>query len=46
MTELRPCTCKHPYQQQKYGNKRVHNSFKLNPSTIGWRCTVCKKESS
>lgn len=44
MTQLKECTCKHQYQQSKYGNQRVHNSFKTKGGGIGWRCTVCLSE--
>ena len=40
MTELRPCTCVHKYQQEKYGTLRVHNSGKRG-TQVEYRCTVC-----
>lgn len=43
MTKLMECTCNHKFQQEKYGSKRVHNSFKTSSGT-GWRCTSCLKE--
>lgn len=37
MSEIRQCTCKHPYQDQLYGAlQRVHT-----PGTKAWTCTVC-----
>lgn len=39
---IRPCTCKHDYQDQKYGpQKRVHNPCKNGEKA---RCTVCGDE--
>lgn len=40
-TTLRPCTCRHPYQEAKYGTLRVFNYSKGN---IVARCTVCGRE--
>ena len=40
MTELKPCTCKHEYQQEQYGNLRVHNVV-ANKEKKEYRCTVC-----
>ena len=39
--------CKpHPFQDQKYGNrKRVHNKTKKSEGTV-YRCTVCGTENS
>ena len=43
MTKIKTCTCKHEYQDKKYGKKqRVHNSTATNK----WRCTVCGNEKS
>jgi len=36
------CNCKHKYQQEKYGDKRVHNQ--VNGKTDTYRCTVCDTE--
>ena len=34
------CTCRHPYQDRRYGpGKRVHNEMKVG----GYRCTVCSQ---
>lgn len=43
---IKPCSCKHEYQDQTYGkNMRVHNQAKgKNPGEVTWRCTVCKSE--
>ena len=41
---IMPCSCKHTYQDQKYGvGLRLHNYTKHYPNktTGGWRCTVC-----
>lgn len=44
-TKIGFCTCKHDYQDEKYGKgKRVLN-FKIKPNE-GWRCTVCGKETT
>lgn len=41
MTELKKCSCKHEYQDAKYGyGVRVHNKT----ANGDWRCTVCKRE--
>lgn len=38
------CTCKHEYQDKKYGPQiRAHNAT---TKPTGWRCTVCGKPSS
>lgn len=43
MTKIAVCTCKHEYQDKKYGeNKRVMNKIKAG----GYRCTVCDKSKS
>jgi hypothetical protein len=45
MTEIRKCTCKHSYQDTKYGkNNRVFNIKPSKPGTFESRCTVCGKE--
>jgi len=37
-TKVMPCSCKHAYQDQKYGpGMRLWNFAKK----AGWRCTVC-----
>jgi len=46
LTEIRHCSCKHEYQDQKYGKQmRLHNIRikRDNKSTDkhGSRCTVC-----
>lgn len=39
------CTCKHPYQEKMYGDKRVHNkTAKEERGSPVYRCTVCKTE--
>jgi hypothetical protein len=38
-TVLRPCSCFHPFQQERYGANRVHNVGK---GKI--HCTVCGSE--
>lgn len=41
MSKIVICTCKHPYQDEKYGeNKRVMNKTKDGR----YRCTVCNKD--
>jgi len=36
------CTCKHEYQDQKYGKgMRVHNMVPDPNGSSTWRCTVC-----
>lgn len=41
-TEVRPCTCKHEFQDREYGRgMRVHNLGKDKA-----RCTVCSAEKS
>lgn len=43
MIKLIKCTCKHEYQDKKYGKGlRVANNTKLET----WRCTVCGKEKA
>lgn len=41
LTTIKPCDCKHAYQDKKYGyGLRIHNyADKKNE----WRCTVCGK---
>lgn len=44
-TAIKLCTCKHEYQDQRFGKSmRAMNrkSPKINPPV--YRCTVCKKE--
>jgi len=37
-TRIMACTCRHEYQDQRYGTgMRVHNPLKENK----WGCTVC-----
>ena len=39
------CVCASEYQDKRYGKgKRVHNPCKR-PSGVGYRCTVCKRET-
>ena len=41
-TNILPCSCRHEFQDGKYGKgKRVHN-FTIKPG-LGARCTVCGK---
>ena len=41
-SEVKPCNCKHEYQDKKYGKgMRV-----MAPTTNGFRCVVCSKEVS
>ena len=43
-TVVLTCTCKHEYQDKKYGKgNRVFNTKDPSKSTK-YRCTVCKKE--
>ena len=40
---IKDCTCKHKYQDARYGkNKRVHNETEKKTQ----RCTVCEKEKT
>lgn len=40
MAKIISCTCKHPYQDKRYGkSRRVHNKTER-----GYRCTVCSNE--
>lgn len=44
---IKKCTCKHEYQDAKYGKgQRVHNSMHKGKSTgdSKQRCTVCGSE--
>ena len=45
-TKIFKCSCKHDYQDQKYGpGMRLHNGKNPNGGPDrGWRCTVCSKE--
>lgn len=39
---IKDCTCKHEYQDKKYGKgKRVHNEGQKENSKDTFRCTVC-----
>lgn len=41
------CSCKHEYQDEKYGNqKRVHNPTGSPTKITGYRCTVCGLKKS
>lgn len=43
MTKILKCTCKHKFQDKRYGSgRRVHNG-KDNGS---WVCTVCEKTNN
>jgi len=43
MTRILPCTCKHAWQDARYGKgKRVFNS--RGDKEGSYRCTVCLKE--
>jgi len=43
-TKIIFCTCKHDYQDEKYGEqKRIHNFVE---KISGWRCTVCENVKS
>lgn len=47
MTAILPCSCRHEYQDARYGAyRRAHNRTKQNKSreARGWRCTVCGHE--
>lgn len=36
------CNCKHPYQDEKYGNyMRVHNPVLTKSGSQEYKCTVC-----
>ncbi len=36
------CTCKHEYQDQKYGQgKRIHNEIPGQNGPPSWQCTIC-----
>lgn len=42
---IRRCSCKHEYQDEKYGQgMRVHTPAKLKTGDIKPRCTVCGVE--
>jgi len=42
MTLIKPCTCVHAYQDEKYGKRnRVHNTTVS--TAHDHRCTVCNK---
>ena len=44
MTKIMQCTCKHEFQDEKYGkNRRVFNKTEKTPGEV-WRCTICGKE--
>lgn len=37
------CSCKHDYQDKRYGvGVRVHNPLKATSGGLQWRCTVCE----
>lgn len=45
MTKEMQCTCKHDFQDQKYGKGiRLFNERMAGTKTNGWRCTVCGRE--
>lgn len=42
---IKTCTCKHEGQDKLHGNgRRVWNECKIN-NNVGYRCTVCGKET-
>ncbi len=44
MTKIIKCTCKHDYQDKKYGKgKRVANECTSKSMNKQYRCTVCLK---
>ena len=46
LTKVKTCTCRHEWQDGRYGKgMRVHNECKLSSGTLGWRCTVCSRET-
>jgi len=43
-TAVKECTCKHEFQDKRYGkNMRLMNPIK-EKSDCNWRCTVCGRE--
>ena len=45
-TKIMPCTCRHTFQDERYGRgMRLHNyAAKAGSGGTGaWRCTVCEK---
>ncbi len=37
-----PCTCKHNYQDRRFGSgRRLYNAMVKDRKIVGWRCTVC-----
>ena len=44
-TKVLPCSCKHPYQEQKYGKgRRLHNPLQFTGhegEREEYRCSVC-----
>lgn len=43
-TKVLRCTCKHEFQDERYGRgKRLHNKL-ADKATYDWRCTVCANE--
>ena len=45
-TTVKRCTCAHAFQDRKYGKgRRVFNrTGGSGKGTVGWRCTVCKRQ--
>jgi len=44
-TKILKCTCKHDYQDRRYGaQNRLHNAISKTLGPPAWRCTVCEKE--
>lgn len=44
-TVIASCSCKHPYQDQKYGHgKRVFNIGQKDKNKFEGTCTVCGKK--
>jgi len=47
LPKIAPCTCRHEYQDEKYGKgMRVFNPRMPSGKLGGWRCTVCGRETS
>ena len=44
MTAIIQCTCKHEFQDNRYGpGKRLHNELGVPKDGNHYRCTVCGK---
>jgi hypothetical protein len=46
-TQIKHCSCRHVFQDATYGaGNRVHNAKRTKDGkAIGWRCTVCARET-